>query len=526
MDCTMIGDLARRFEPVIRFDQFERWFPVQAETWVSHCSPEDWSSATAHKRGTAIMRTPGRPNQFGTDDVVGGCASGSNTRLALQRTQDPHAIGNPAYETFNPLEEDLFLDFAGWDNTASYSEGSRAYLASVFSTLGAALSPGTITPVPVSGLDPPPDFGPAPPTARPTVYAEVDWGGTYARVDRRRADNSGEPRDFPDDRTESLLANYVAVTYHYLYAATELPDGVTTPEASVFKREAQWEAITVFLRGDPGPVDRNLGRPRDFSGLRPRFVVYSQGYRRSDDRPVTRAECRPWDSGRSATLDIEKDGEHPVAYVTAGSHKHLFHPHAGTSTTTTTYNPWLVGAGSVLVSAAGVVAVGCAVATLAPPVAVVCWTVAAALFVIGLFLLLLSLIFKSKQTTTQDPTPQGEERDFSRGSGPAGTPSAGSPGTTGGSGVPAGASGAVPFELRIVDGFGLTPPGEDFPPSGACERPSWWDFSGRWGVKIIELTGNSWDSGSRRVDEGGRSRAYWNTYKIVEFWASHPEFAP
>jgi len=53
--------------------------------------------------------------------------------------------------------------------------------------------------------------------------------------------------------------------------------------------------------------------------------------------------------------------------------------------------------------------------------------------------------------------------------------------------------------------------------------PSWWNYSERWGVRTISLTSNNWDSGGRRVDQFGRSRAYWNTVTLVEYWSNHPE---
>ncbi|HYB37949.1 MAG TPA: hypothetical protein VEF72_20880 [Mycobacterium sp.] len=50
--------------------------------------------------------------------------------------------------------------------------------------------------------------------------------------------------------------------------------------------------------------------------------------------------------------------------------------------------------------------------------------------------------------------------------------------------------------------------------------PSWWEFPGRWGIRVTPTASGSWDSGSRRTDPFGRSRAYWNTYQLVQYVAS------
>jgi hypothetical protein len=50
--------------------------------------------------------------------------------------------------------------------------------------------------------------------------------------------------------------------------------------------------------------------------------------------------------------------------------------------------------------------------------------------------------------------------------------------------------------------------------------PSWWGFAGRWGVRVTPAASGSWDSGSRRTDPSGRSRAYWNAYQLVQYAAA------
>jgi hypothetical protein len=197
---------------------------------------------------------------FAAEDAEGGCADGSGSRIRLERTGDRSAIGNPAYATYDE-NKDLFLDFAGWDNTNAYNEGSLNYLAEIFSGLGAAMNPGLVTPVPLGSVSPTPDFGGTPQPTDPAVYAEVEWAGMYPFLDARTSDVKGMS-DF-DTASMNLLRPYVALNYYYLYPATELPAEISTPETSVFTREAQWEAITVFLEGDP------LGRSAGREGRRP-----------------------------------------------------------------------------------------------------------------------------------------------------------------------------------------------------------------------------------------------------------------
>jgi hypothetical protein len=48
------------------------------------------------------------------------------------------------------------------------------------------------------------------------------------------------------------------------------------------------------------------------------------------------------------------------------------------------------------------------------------------------------------------------------------------------------------------------------PDNAGCQPPAWWGYPGRWGV-AMSSSAAGWDSGGRRIDFRGRSRAYWNT---------------
>lgn len=73
----------------------------------------------------------------------------------------------------------------------------------------------------------------------------------------------------------------------------------------------------------------------------------------------------------------------------------------------------------------------------------------------------------------------------------------GYPGTTS-------AAGNAPFVEIDLKVFSTLPDNAD------CASPAWWNYAGRWGVAMSSAIAG-WDSGGRRIDFRGRSRAYWNT---------------
>jgi hypothetical protein len=85
------------------------------------------------------------------------------------------------------------------------------------------------------------------------------------------------------------------------------------------------------------------------------------------------------------------------------------------------------------------------------------------------------------------------------------------------SGSPTGRA-TVSFDVRFVDRLSLhreqheryTP----YPSPAECENPAWWDYSGCWGVRVQHSFSSQWERGSRRVDEFGRSLAYWNALRL------------
>jgi hypothetical protein len=533
----VITRLLGQFQPLFFFDPTEDFFPSVAEEILGHEATESWNNVPTHQRGTAVMLTPLSSTAYNASEVQAGVDDPNGAPLTFTSTP-PEGIGQQF--AYHSASNDLFLDCAGWDDTASfagasgaaYSTGSVEYLQPLFSALGHAMN-GTI---PVTLPSPPPKFS-VPRTTSPTIYAELEWAGRYPVLDQDRVDQIGGQNDFPlqsqgADEPETFpgLNNYLAVTYYLFYPAME-PSPVGPPDPDERYREGQWEAVTVFLKGHPdfGTLDHD-GRP-DFlnvteeltdKGLVPQFLAYSTGYGLGDDNfnPLS-AIVQPW-PGTAASQAVTV-GNTPFVYVTAGTHKNLYGLDAVVTSGTSTPNAALNTSGGAVMGAAGAIAGVCvsiAIAALSPPVtaaaalaaSATCLIVSGIIFLIGLILFLLSFLFPT--TTSQTETPQSSQpgTDVARNDGPATAPAGFSSST---------ASSVVTPTLRLISNytFDPTPPITTYPlpATGAVEMPSWWEFAGRWGIRVTPAASGSWDSGSRRTDPFGRSRAYWNAYQLVQY---------
>jgi hypothetical protein len=546
-----IADLLQSFAPFLFFDPTEQFFPAVAEEMLNHQGTESWSKLATHQRGSAVLLAPLTDSSYTAADVQAGVDNPNGAPLSFDASV-PNGIGQPF--AFDINSQDLFLDCAGWDDSASevqpggtaYATGSLEYLQQLFSALGHSMNSA----IQVSNPTPLPKFS-VPRSTSPTIYCELDWAGQYPVIDQQRVERIGGNADFPStisgDKNQpgplSALNNYLSLTYYFFYPAMETsPAGPPNPDVNRI-REGQWEAITIFLKGDPdfGTTDRQ-GRP-DFSftiiddplkgefvrGLTPRYLAYSQGYSLGDDsfNPLA-AEVRPWPGPNSpSNLPVSVLGLHPFAYVTAGTHRNFYSIDATVTPGTSTPDTALNTTGAALMGAAGSAMGICAGVLLAtPPPAnavafVVCVVVAAILFLIGLILFILSFLFPDTSPSTETVQSSQPGSDVARDDGPAAIPPVTGTVSSSASSV------AVPV-LRLISEFGLdpTPPITTYPlplppPStGSIEMPSWWTFSGRWGVRITPLASGEWDSGSRRTDPFGRSRAYWNAYQLVQFIAA------
>src|SRR5262249_34290081 len=138
----------------------------------------------------------------------------------------------------------------------------------------------------------------------PTMYCEVTWAGAWPR----RAQRTGAT-EFPAG--ERGLDQMIAFTYHLFYAARD-------PGGDGRQSEGQWEAVTLFFRGELPRSDAQVEtedaeflRKDGMIDERPFAVVASQGQDRSSDPGVHFTETRSFSA-------CEHLGERPVLYVTHG----------------------------------------------------------------------------------------------------------------------------------------------------------------------------------------------------------------
>ncbi len=52
--------------------------------------------------------------------------------------------------------------------------------------------------------------------------------------------------------------------------------------------------------------------------------------------------------------------------------------------------------------------------------------------------------------------------------------------------------------------------------------PPWWNFPGRWGIRVQPSSAVRWDNGTHFRDLHGRSLSYWNTLALYG-WLNLPE---
>ncbi len=539
-------ELALAFQPILLFDPSERFYPIAAEEWLDHLATQPWNSPESDERGTAVMVANLNAINFDESDVRAGSHYPKGDHISLTNSA-PNGIGQAF--TVQPDKQDLFLDVAGWEDATSavptdprFITGSLQYLNLLFRTVSHAMN----STIPLDEPAQSPKFNLRRLSA-PTVYAEVEWAGTYPLLDKERVDKTGGSQDFPlgmsikgtGELTMEVwdtmhdLDNYIAITYYLLYPVME--PAVSSDD--LHKREGQWEAITVFLKLRSGTSKLNKSRdgrqrmdffsdvrdvPSALSWFDARFVAYSRGYDTGDDSdsPLA-AEVRPLFGTGNPNLKVQIFNNHPVAYVTAGLHRNLFDIAANVTIGDSPPDPTLNSIGTTIIGLAGILAGICPLATAGGPLAIACWATAGAVFLIGLALFLASFLLKSDPPVTEAPNPSSTEiaRDGGGEALPSGTQPVKKPGITY-------VGSNINSQIRVVDRFGFDPmaPVTTYPlpapPSlqnPIVEMPTWWNFSGRWGIRVVHRANGQWDSGTRRVDTYGRSRGYWNAYRLVQF---------
>jgi hypothetical protein len=484
ISAAQIKAYANYYLPQFQFADSEAVFPLQADTWLTQCAQGDWTNVTDPHRGTTAV-TAREPLSLQALDAHLGCNGVSGSPIDPTQTLP--------FEPPDGIES--FLDFAGWSSLETedgFVAGDDSYISSYLSPYFAQFNTA------LAGNPPPARTVQKLPTTM-TVYCEAAWAGAFTRLDiaNNTMDFATAPTNDPDKlQPDPVLDAYVVLTYYLFYPATLAPPNlaavpVTSPNTLL--REGQWEAVSFYFKQSGTPISLNpldMELPPDPSTTAPALVMLSAGITFSGD-------------GHSPGLSTDypaspytpaPTGPNPTVYVTSGTHKNLS---ASTSVTTYQTGPsaspdagWaatgaaLEGAGGIVAGITGGTGVGLAVG-----------------FILWLIGFLMSLFAGDPAsgsvvtgTTTSDaPDSSGDV--------------ANSGGALSGSVQAAAGTAYVAADLVVLSTL------FDDPVLGGDPElapPAWWPYPGRWGVAMASGSGG-WDSGGRRIDFIGRSRAYWNT---------------
>jgi hypothetical protein len=485
---TQISAYATYFLPTFQFADSERIYPLKADVWLMNCAQGNWNDTTDPHRGAAAVIAP-IPLSLATLSAKMGCSGESGAPIDPAQTL-PFGPGSGGAAAMT----ESFIDYAGWTSLESgdgFTSGDDDYIRSSLAPYFAQFNPA------LAGETPPVRSSAAVPTSM-TVYCEAAWAGSFTRLDLKNetmdfapAANNGAAPLAPDPALDA----YFVLTYYLFFPATEPPPSigsvpVTSPNS--LQREGQWEAVSFyFASSQETSSEDDLVLPVDPSQAAPAYVMLSQGITISGDGVSNTSTGYPAALMAASYLYA---GTSLFLFVTSGTHKFL-------PSTTSAYSfdgppvaaqsPPLEAAASTLGSAAGIVAgttggtgvgllIGAVLAVLAG---------------------LLALLGADEATGSADTLTSTDAADAS------GDVANSGGGLTGPASASSSAGGAfVPVDLETIS---LLPDAE------GLSAPAWWSYPGRWGIAVSSsLPG--WDSGGRRIDFIGRSRAYWNSV-----WLQH-----
>ena len=541
LDPELVRRLVADSLPRMRFDQRERFYPVRAESWLTHTTSapwdetheaweEEWSRTgraslppDPHHRGTALCQTDGAG---ATHKHVAGPPNAADLPLRMAGDPGPDAIGNSEYARDPIPNRELFLDFAGWSNPQRpQNGGDLEYLYAAFSELASALNHSNPW-KPIATAPNRPRFAhPQPPS--PAVYCEVDWAGAHPRIARqaRRGDFPGE------DSTD--LDRFWQVTYHYLFPAREAAAG----QEGLKPLEGQWRAVSLFYpaSGNIEWLDEDELRPREpeiLDGAKPEWVVMSTG-----DAGGT-GSCDLWRySETDPTEEPTPGAAHVTVWVCAGSHRFLPKADPG-ETVIPPGEPWPrldYEPGSDMEGLGLPALVATAFGTLPSPLeeivggAGLVAALSPALLPVLIFLLLLLLLLNLiselwDDDASKNDIPASAEPPMAPGAdvgnpmnpppAPADTRDTAPPGETGwwptNEGSPKGFDVAY-FDVKTICKIkAVLEHDPDLAP------PPWWDFTGRWGIVVPEQADAAWVSGTRRTERAGGSWSAVHAKKLLE----------
>jgi hypothetical protein len=551
LTAALMRKLAEDLAPVLRFSDLEKYFPVRAESWLTHVTSAPWANdpddvaalaPDPARHGTAICSSDPDVTPPSITHVAGP-PNAADTPLQLTDDANPESIGNPAYQGPVVPERELFLTFGGWSAPDNPSAGGNLdYVYEAFSELSSAMNHKQDW-TPLAGRPNRPHFAiPQPPS--PAAYCEFEWAGIHPR-------NSNENGlgDFPSPSVPQL-DDFLQVTYYMLFSGREPLAG----QPNVPDQEGQWAALSLFLPARIGEQKGRDGRPLQIDVLESDATKGVQGWAvfsvDANDfmAPTSTVERLP--------VGVELFQGHVFAYVGAGSHR-LF-PHATPEVVLgppdqwpdITYEPGsdlegfltfvvigaLAGAvGGAIAGGVGGAVVGGVLAGAA--VGGVVGAVAGAVIALILWALfeLLSELWKNDASPADIPPTHDSPVDPGSSSGdpafggqsdptpgdPTQAPPAGASGEVGG-GAAAGAF--WPTNEGSADGWDTAytdiKPISRFIEIAAedpeLQPPPWWGYSGRWGIKVPPAPTPDWISGSRRTDAVGRSWAYWHAHALLD----------
>ncbi len=532
--CSNLREIAQAYMPSLLFAAHEQFYPILAESWLTHATSADWPETTpargsdllvdTGRHGTALVTQDGDPPRL----TLHAGTPRHNAPMALTPDVMSNGVGLLPQATPNH-----FLVFGGWSDPDTRTRGHPQYLAQAFSEMGSALSNQVVpwNPVELDGaVGHLPQFW-TPQPVTPTVYAEFEWAGRYPAW----CQEFGE-REFTG--AGSALDDLVCLTYYFLYPHRQPPRAGQAP----VPLEGQWEAVSIFFRCTAASERRNDGRPTFVDILEPPlYVVASQNL----EGGVHQGEVKPWDKTEKIPLPDILNGTAFVLYVSQGNHAMYFHPVEGESRPLEPSNPvadinldfdedrfwWqLLFVVLVLLLAAHVtadawLAIQAFTTAWLAPLAAVLLTILAILAIL-LLVLAVAALFADHGSELQPRV----RNDLAMGDGPAlgspheapaGLPSDSSapserPLGTPNAGSPSGHDN-VAFDVRLVDRLNEHHEYSQFPPLMPCENPAWWHYPGHWGIRVTPRVDDGWADGMRRVDHHQRSWGYYNAAHLVEF---------
>ena len=518
LSCDDYINLTQRYFPELKFARLgedslvrhEPFYPVDPEGWITHRALAP-SAANPHGRGTSLHRWDVDSDWIDIS-AVGGPGE-------LQLDDGSSGIGHADLAGRPTSGKQWFLNFGGWSEPSTKGQGQLGYTWQRYDE--AVNSPQGLDSSQPLDFEPGSGLGQADRfTPTPGLHAYVAFRPLEGIIDEMldvelppeldafRAGGRTVPDDLGDLKDNP--ASMVALDYYLFY-----PASVTTYAGGSQKhREGVWELVSLYLKDTEG-----RGEPDDYELA---YASYSRGWEGGLFPFPIDPESRP-------LADMEIGGTHPRVYVAYGSHANFFHaldePFSPPATDTVSevdwvYYGWQLGFVTIFIVAAIILIIAGILLIEAGG-----W----ALIAVGIALLVFAFIFAvqaafqlTKDLTDGGPDPEPQPFDAGQEDREE---------THDGSGPNGGGDQAVPYDPSSTPPTGQVvfyshpiagdPAIED--PTGKCQPPVWWSYSGRWGTSVapdIALRPNNvsgWKNGTwRRVAETSYALTHRNAEALFD----------